>query len=122
MELVLHYPPSEVENLSVWLHVLLRALSLDARHRVEADIIGLTQEAMTEWQNGGYKLGQVNKVVRTTSDLECSRGVAVIQLFLSFISTKSGCLLYAHEVMIVQTSNSKIFRWYICYFKCGLNV
>ncbi|XP_068563326.1 FIGNL1-interacting regulator of recombination and mitosis [Cebidichthys violaceus] len=61
-ELVAHFPPSEVENLAVWRHVLLRALSQDARHRVEADIINLTQRALTDWQNGGYKLGQVDKV------------------------------------------------------------
>ncbi|XP_060889151.1 FIGNL1-interacting regulator of recombination and mitosis [Labrus mixtus] len=62
MELVMHFPPSEVENLSVWRHVLVRALSCDARHRVETDIIGLAQKALTDWQNGGYKLGQVDKV------------------------------------------------------------
>ncbi|XP_075943921.1 FIGNL1-interacting regulator of recombination and mitosis isoform X2 [Anarhichas minor] len=62
MELVAHFPPSEVENLPVWRRVLLRALSQGARHRVEADIIDLTQGALTDWQNGGYKLGQVDKV------------------------------------------------------------
>nr|XP_020503268.1 uncharacterized protein C1orf112 homolog [Labrus bergylta]XP_020503269.1 uncharacterized protein C1orf112 homolog [Labrus bergylta] len=62
MELVMHFPPSEVENLSIWNHVLVRALSCDARHRVETDIIGLAQKALTDWQNGGYKLGQVDKV------------------------------------------------------------
>ncbi|XP_070764656.1 FIGNL1-interacting regulator of recombination and mitosis [Enoplosus armatus] len=62
MELVARFPPSEVENLSLWRHVLLRALSHDARHRVEIDIIGLTQKALTDWQNGGYKLVQVDKV------------------------------------------------------------
>ncbi|XP_041791809.1 uncharacterized protein C1orf112 homolog [Chelmon rostratus] len=62
MELVVRLPPSDVKNLPVWRHVLLRALSQDARHRVETDIIGLTQKALTDWQNGGYKLGQVDKV------------------------------------------------------------
>ncbi|XP_030289356.1 FIGNL1-interacting regulator of recombination and mitosis [Sparus aurata] len=62
MELVARFPPSEVENLPVWRHVLLRALSQDARYRVETDIIGLTQKALTDWQNGGCKLGQVHKV------------------------------------------------------------
>ncbi|KAK2835605.1 hypothetical protein Q5P01_016089 [Channa striata] len=62
MELVKRFPPSDVENLSVWHHVLVRALSSDVRHCVEADIIGLTQKTVTEWQNGGYKLGQVTKV------------------------------------------------------------
>lgn len=76
----MHYPPSEVENLSVWRHVLLRALSPDAHHRVGADIIGLTQKAVTEWQNNGYKLGQVNKVVRRTSDFGCDMSVVVCQL------------------------------------------
>lgn len=63
----MHYPPSEVENLSVWRHVVLRALSPDARHRVETEIIGVTQKAVDEWQNDGHKLGQVEKLVRTTS-------------------------------------------------------
>ncbi|XP_029355907.1 FIGNL1-interacting regulator of recombination and mitosis isoform X2 [Echeneis naucrates] len=62
MELVDHYPPSDVENLPIWHHILLRALSQDARHRVETDIIGITQKTLNEWQNGGYKLGQVEKV------------------------------------------------------------
>ncbi|XP_042272686.1 uncharacterized protein C1orf112 homolog [Thunnus maccoyii] len=62
MELVERFLPCEVENLPVWRHVLLRALSHDARHRVETDIIALTQKVLTDWQNGGYKLGQVDKV------------------------------------------------------------
>ncbi|XP_078024858.1 FIGNL1-interacting regulator of recombination and mitosis isoform X1 [Epinephelus lanceolatus] len=62
MELVARFPPSDVENLAVWRHVLLRALSHDARRGVETDIISLTQRALTDWQNGGYKLGQVGKV------------------------------------------------------------
>uniref|UniRef100_A0A3Q3XJV0 Uncharacterized protein n=1 Tax=Mola mola TaxID=94237 RepID=A0A3Q3XJV0_MOLML len=44
MELVARFPPSHAENLPVWQHVLLRALSQDARHRVGTDIIGLTQK------------------------------------------------------------------------------
>ncbi|XP_028259961.1 FIGNL1-interacting regulator of recombination and mitosis isoform X2 [Parambassis ranga] len=62
MELVAQFPPSEAENLPVWQHVLLRALSQDARHRVEADVIAFIQKVVTDWQNGGYKLGQVDKV------------------------------------------------------------
>ncbi|XP_070816561.1 FIGNL1-interacting regulator of recombination and mitosis [Chaetodon trifascialis] len=62
MELVARFPPSDVENLPVWRHVLLRALSREARHRAETDIIGLTQKALSDWQSGGYKLGQVDTV------------------------------------------------------------
>ncbi|XP_029988674.1 FIGNL1-interacting regulator of recombination and mitosis [Sphaeramia orbicularis] len=62
MEFVTHFPPSEVDNLAVWKHVLLRALSHDARHRVETSVFALSQKAVTDWQNGGYKLGQVDKV------------------------------------------------------------
>ncbi|XP_039984627.1 uncharacterized protein C1orf112 homolog [Xiphias gladius] len=62
MELVRRFPPSEVENLPVWRHILLRALSQDVCHRVEAEIIGITQKALTNWQNGGCKLGQIDKV------------------------------------------------------------
>ncbi|KAM9848315.1 FIGNL1-interacting regulator of recombination and mitosis [Aulostomus maculatus] len=62
MELILQFPPSKLENLPVWYHILIRALPNDARHRVEMDIITLTQKTLTDWQNGGYKLGQVDKV------------------------------------------------------------
>ncbi|KAM6921569.1 FIGNL1-interacting regulator of recombination and mitosis [Xenentodon cancila] len=62
MELVAHFPPSEVENLAVWHHVPLRALSQDARHRLETNITDLTQKVLAEWQKGEYKLGQVDKV------------------------------------------------------------
>ncbi|XP_069551170.1 FIGNL1-interacting regulator of recombination and mitosis isoform X1 [Brachyistius frenatus] len=62
MDLVAHFPPSEVENLPVWHHVLLRALSHDTRHRVETEMIGFAQKGLSDWQSGGYKLGQVDKV------------------------------------------------------------
>ena len=71
MELLAQLPPSEVENHAVWHHILLRALSQDTRRRVETEMISLTQKVLADWQNGGYKLGQVERVVRTTSKLSC---------------------------------------------------
>ncbi|KAM3876153.1 FIGNL1-interacting regulator of recombination and mitosis [Diretmus argenteus] len=62
MELVERFPPSQVENLPVWRHILLKAFPHDARHRVETDVITLTQKTLADWQNGGYKLGEVDKV------------------------------------------------------------
>ncbi|XP_034438529.1 uncharacterized protein C1orf112 homolog isoform X2 [Hippoglossus hippoglossus] len=62
MELVTRFPPSEEVNLPVWRHVLPRALSQDVRHHVERDIISVAQKALTDWQNGGHKLGQVHQV------------------------------------------------------------
>ncbi|XP_013858414.1 FIGNL1-interacting regulator of recombination and mitosis isoform X2 [Austrofundulus limnaeus] len=62
MELVAHFPPSKVENLPVWHHVLLRALSRETSLHVQADIIGLAQKVLTDWEDGGYKLGQMEKV------------------------------------------------------------
>ncbi|XP_072245743.1 FIGNL1-interacting regulator of recombination and mitosis [Leuresthes tenuis] len=62
MELVAQLPPSEVENHAVWRHILLRALSQDTRRRVETEMISLTQKVLADWQNGGYKLGQVERV------------------------------------------------------------
>ncbi|XP_047442468.1 uncharacterized protein C1orf112 homolog isoform X2 [Mugil cephalus] len=62
MELVAHFPPSEVENHPVWRHILLRALPQDTRHRVEMDVIACAQKVLTDWQTGGYKLGQVDKM------------------------------------------------------------
>ncbi|CAL8307875.1 unnamed protein product [Lota lota] len=62
MELVERFPPSRVENLPVWHHVLLRALSPDACQRLRMDITTLTQQALDHWRDGGYRLGQVVKV------------------------------------------------------------
>uniref|UniRef100_A0A667Y607 Fignl1 interacting regulator of recombination and mitosis n=1 Tax=Myripristis murdjan TaxID=586833 RepID=A0A667Y607_9TELE len=66
MELVERFPPSQMENLAVWRHILLRALSHDTCLHIVTDVIALSQKVLTDWQNGGYKLGQVDKVVRTT--------------------------------------------------------
>ncbi|XP_075895700.1 FIGNL1-interacting regulator of recombination and mitosis [Nelusetta ayraudi] len=62
MELVSCYPPSEVENLQVWQHVLLRALSQDARRRVEKDVVSMSDKALSDWQGDGHKLGGVKKL------------------------------------------------------------
>ncbi|XP_061635971.1 FIGNL1-interacting regulator of recombination and mitosis isoform X1 [Phyllopteryx taeniolatus] len=62
MDLLARFPPSEAENLPIWRHVLLRALSNDASQRVVSDVITLGQTVLTDWQSGGYKLGQVCKV------------------------------------------------------------
>ncbi|XP_056459753.1 uncharacterized protein C1orf112 homolog [Gadus chalcogrammus] len=62
MALVERFPPSQVENLPVWHHVLLRALSPDASLRLREDVTALTQQALDHWRDGGYRLGQVEKV------------------------------------------------------------
>ncbi|KAL1022891.1 hypothetical protein UPYG_G00033820 [Umbra pygmaea] len=62
MELVERFLPSKWENLSVWRHILLRALSADARQRVQTDIITLTDSTVSQWQQAGYKLGQLDNV------------------------------------------------------------
>ncbi|XP_029938585.1 FIGNL1-interacting regulator of recombination and mitosis isoform X2 [Salarias fasciatus] len=62
VELVTHFPPSKVENLPVWHQVVLRALSRDTHQLVETEIISHAQKVLTDWQNEGYKLGQVEKV------------------------------------------------------------
>ncbi|XP_021173292.2 uncharacterized protein C1orf112 homolog isoform X2 [Fundulus heteroclitus] len=62
LQFVSEFPPSKVENLPVWHHVLLRALSQDVRLRVTTEIIDLVQKVLMEWQDGGHKLGQVDKV------------------------------------------------------------
>ncbi|KAK0147543.1 hypothetical protein N1851_012972 [Merluccius polli] len=61
-ELVERFPPSRVENLPVWHHVQLGALSPDACHRLRTDVTALTQQALDRWRDGGYRLGQVDKV------------------------------------------------------------
>ncbi|XP_034035704.1 uncharacterized protein C1orf112 homolog isoform X2 [Thalassophryne amazonica] len=75
MELVLRFPPSEVENLHLWCHILLRALSHEARHCVDTDIVALTQRIFTEWDSGGCKLGQLDRLNISLSSL-----LAVLQV------------------------------------------
>lgn len=84
MELVARFPPSEVENLTVWQHILLRALSQDVRLRVELDIIDLAKKVLTDWENGGYRLGQVDQVVSETFNVRCIMTVATpyIEVFV----------------------------------------
>lgn len=67
MELVSRFPPSEANNLQVWQHVLLRALSQDARLRVEEDVVSMCGKALSDWQGDGHKLGGVKKLVSATS-------------------------------------------------------
>ncbi|KAM9385013.1 FIGNL1-interacting regulator of recombination and mitosis isoform 2-T3 [Pholidichthys leucotaenia] len=69
MELVEQFPPSKMENLQVWQHVLFRALSKEIRHRLTTEIIDVVQKILTDWQNGGYKLGQVDKMNLVLSSL-----------------------------------------------------
>uniref|UniRef100_A0A4W5JST4 Fignl1 interacting regulator of recombination and mitosis n=1 Tax=Hucho hucho TaxID=62062 RepID=A0A4W5JST4_9TELE len=76
MELVERFPPSQDDNLPVWCHILLRALSHDARQRVEADIITLTNTTVTNWQKAGCKLGQLDKNIALLSLLMVVRGVS----------------------------------------------
>ncbi|KAM8890592.1 FIGNL1-interacting regulator of recombination and mitosis isoform 1-T2 [Synchiropus picturatus] len=59
MELVVRFPPSCLENLRLWRHILLRALSQDVRHRVVCGITALNEKTLSDWQDGGFKLGQV---------------------------------------------------------------
>lgn len=66
MELVSRFPPSEAENLRVWQHVLLRALSQDARRRVEKDVVSVCERVLSDWQDDGHKLRGVEKLVSAT--------------------------------------------------------
>uniref|UniRef100_A0A3B4H612 Uncharacterized protein n=1 Tax=Pundamilia nyererei TaxID=303518 RepID=A0A3B4H612_9CICH len=79
MELVSHFPPSEMENLRVWHHVLLRALSQDICRQVVTEITGLTQKVLADWQNGGYKLGQVGKVLQWMLQLLLSLSAILVK-------------------------------------------
>lgn len=56
------FPPSAMENLPVWSHILLKAFCPEARCTIESGIIGLAQKMMDDWQNEGHKLGQVEQM------------------------------------------------------------
>uniref|UniRef100_A0AAQ4QLY9 Fignl1 interacting regulator of recombination and mitosis n=1 Tax=Gasterosteus aculeatus aculeatus TaxID=481459 RepID=A0AAQ4QLY9_GASAC len=69
-ELVERFPPSEVGNLPVWRHVLLRALSQEARRRVEADITDLTEKCQSAFCLQNKVLFALLAVVRVQSSPE----------------------------------------------------
>lgn len=92
MELVARFPPSEVENLTLWRQILLKAFSKDVRLRVALDIINLAQKVLTDWENGGHRLGQVDKVVRATS--EARRIMAAVILYIEVFCPSTNLTTY----------------------------
>ncbi|TRY98904.1 hypothetical protein DNTS_026560 [Danionella cerebrum] len=68
LEFVERFPPSQEENLTVWRHILLRCLCADALVRVEELILARARVVLEEWQNNGYRLGEIQRLRRI---LEC---------------------------------------------------
>lgn len=73
MEFVERFPPSQEENLCVWRHILLRCLSTEACVRVEEEVLSKASDTLQEWQDSGYRLGNVLRVVRDADVNICSR-------------------------------------------------
>ena len=57
------HPASRPENQPVWRHVLLRALSPEARQRAEEGLLALVLSALAHWQQGGHRLAELGTVV-----------------------------------------------------------
>ncbi|KAJ8277982.1 hypothetical protein GJAV_G00082410 [Gymnothorax javanicus] len=68
------FPPGLEENLAVWRHVLLRALSQDVRKRVERDVLSLASATATSWLEKGCRLGQLEAL-----NVALSASLAVIR-------------------------------------------
>ncbi|XP_067086644.1 FIGNL1-interacting regulator of recombination and mitosis isoform X2 [Osmerus mordax] len=62
LELVQRHPASCPENQPVWRHVLLRALSPEARQRAEEGLLALVLSALAGWQQGGHRLAELGTV------------------------------------------------------------
>uniref|UniRef100_A0A6Q2XKR9 Uncharacterized protein n=1 Tax=Esox lucius TaxID=8010 RepID=A0A6Q2XKR9_ESOLU len=92
------FPPAQWENLPVWRHILLRALSQDARQRVEAGIITLTDTIVRDWQQAGYKLGQLDNVVQTHPIIQCT-----LRLLLSM----SAILVKSIDTQVISLVSQK---------------
>ncbi|XP_064190130.1 FIGNL1-interacting regulator of recombination and mitosis [Anguilla rostrata] len=61
-EVAERFPPGLAENLAVWRHVLLRALSQDVGRRVERDVMSAAGAAVTGWLETGCRLGELEAV------------------------------------------------------------
>lgn len=66
MEFVERFPPSQEENLCVWRHILLRCLNTEACVRVEEEVLSKASDVLQEWQDSGYILGNISRVVSDT--------------------------------------------------------
>ncbi|XP_006634708.2 FIGNL1-interacting regulator of recombination and mitosis [Lepisosteus oculatus] len=62
VQFISKFSPKEAENLTLWQHVLLKALSLDVRKQVEEDIMKSATAVCASWMEEGCKLGQLEKV------------------------------------------------------------
>ncbi|KAK7888936.1 hypothetical protein WMY93_024496 [Mugilogobius chulae] len=62
IQFVERFPPTEMENLLVWSHILLKAFSQETRCTIESGIINLAQTILSDWQKEDFKLEQINKM------------------------------------------------------------
>lgn len=64
MEFTQKFPPKEAENLPLWQHISLKALTPDLRKHVEHQlcVVGLTQ--CRQWLSSRCTLGELPPVVR----------------------------------------------------------
>ncbi|XP_033821473.2 uncharacterized protein C1orf112 homolog [Periophthalmus magnuspinnatus] len=62
IEFVKQFPPSVMDNLPVWSHVLLKAFSQETQCKIQSGIVKLAQKSLDDWHKDDYKLGQVNKM------------------------------------------------------------
>lgn len=66
MDFLKHFPPSLSENACVWHAVLLRSFCLDVRAHVVDEVLSIAKAALDAWQETGYRLGDINALVRRT--------------------------------------------------------
>lgn len=64
VEFVERFPLSQEENLCVWRHTLLKCLCVEARVRVEEQVLDRATVVLEEWQNSGCRLGEIPRLNR----------------------------------------------------------
>ncbi|XP_063057096.1 FIGNL1-interacting regulator of recombination and mitosis [Engraulis encrasicolus] len=62
MELLERFPGSMEENACLWGHVLLRSLAPEVRSRLEQELTAMAASVTQDWQQGGCKLGTVDRL------------------------------------------------------------
>uniref|UniRef100_A0A3B4ASR7 Uncharacterized protein n=1 Tax=Periophthalmus magnuspinnatus TaxID=409849 RepID=A0A3B4ASR7_9GOBI len=73
IEFVKQFPPSVMDNLPVWSHVLLKAFSQETQCKIQSGIVKLAQKSLDDWHKDDYKLGQVNKMqIKSHAVLQCT--------------------------------------------------
>ncbi|XP_043075256.1 uncharacterized protein C1orf112 homolog [Puntigrus tetrazona] len=105
VEFVERFSPAQEENLCVWRHTLLRSLCTEARTHVEREMLAGASVVLQEWQNNGYRMGDIPRLNRILScvlilmgggNLQAEREISFVKIISQLWSRMSSNQVQVH--------------------------